>query len=41
VAKTHAPRAVAGRAARLLGAASPAMRRADLTATVDVDPQSL
>jgi primosomal protein N' (replication factor Y) (superfamily II helicase) len=41
VAKTHAPRAVAGRAARLLGAASPAMRRAGLTATVDVDPQSL
>jgi primosomal protein N' (replication factor Y) (superfamily II helicase) len=41
VAKTHAPRAVAGRAARMLGAASPAMRRAGLTATVDVDPQSL
>ncbi|MGZ8695546.1 MAG: replication restart helicase PriA [Gaiellaceae bacterium] len=41
VAKTHAPRAVAGRAARLLAAASVAMRRAGLTATVDVDPQSL
>jgi primosomal protein N' (replication factor Y) (superfamily II helicase) len=41
VAKTHAPRAVAGRAARLLGAAAPAMRRAGLTAAVDVDPQSL
>jgi primosomal protein N' (replication factor Y) len=41
VAKTHTPRAVAGRAARLLAAASVAMRRAGLTATVDVDPQSL
>src|SRR3954471_22717629 len=41
VAKTHTPRAVAGRAARLLAAASAAMRRAGLTAAVDVDPQSL
>jgi primosomal protein N' (replication factor Y) (superfamily II helicase) len=41
VAKTHTPRAVAGRAARLLAAASVAMRRAGLTAAVDVDPQSL
>ena len=41
VAKTDAPRALAGRAARLLSAAAPAMRRAGLTAVVDVDPQSL
>ncbi|HSC92885.1 MAG TPA: primosomal protein N' [Gaiellaceae bacterium] len=41
VAKTDRPRAVAARAARLLGAAAPAMRRAGLTAVVDVDPQSL
>jgi primosomal protein N' (replication factor Y) (superfamily II helicase) len=41
VAKTHTPRAVAGRAARLLAAAATAMRRAGLTAAVDVDPQSL
>ncbi len=41
VAKTHTPRAVAGRAARMLAAASVAMRRAGLTAVVDVDPQSL
>jgi primosomal protein N' (replication factor Y) (superfamily II helicase) len=41
VAKTHTPRAVAGRAARLLAAAAAAMRRAGLTAVVDVDPQSL
>jgi primosomal protein N' (replication factor Y) len=41
VAKTDRPRAVAGRAARLLAAAAPAMRRAGLTAVVDVDPQSL
>ena len=41
VAKTDAPRRIAARAARLLAAAAPAMRRAGLTAVVDVDPQSL
>jgi primosomal protein N' (replication factor Y) len=41
VAKTEQPRVVAGRAGRLLAAAAPAMRRAGLTAVVDVDPQSL
>jgi primosomal protein N' (replication factor Y) (superfamily II helicase) len=41
VAKTDEPRRVAARAARLLAAAAPAMRRAGLTAVVDVDPQSL
>ncbi len=41
VAKTESPRAVAAQAARLLAAAAPAMRRAGLSATVDVDPQSL
>jgi hypothetical protein len=41
VAKTDRPRAVAARAAALLAAAAPAMRRAGLTAVVDVDPQSL
>ena len=41
VAKTEHPRAVASQAARLLAAAAPAMRRARLTAVVDVDPQSL
>ena len=41
VAKTERPRAVAAGAARLLSAAAPAMRREDLTAVVDVDPQSL
>lgn len=41
VAKTDAPRQVAAQAARLLAAAAPAMRRAGLTAVVDVDPQSL
>ena len=41
VAKTDTPRALAGRAARLLAAAAPAMRRSGLTAVVDVDPQSL
>ncbi len=40
-AKTDRPRAVATRAAALLAAAAPAMRRAGLTAVVDVDPQSL
>jgi primosomal protein N' (replication factor Y) len=39
VAKTERPRALAARAGRLLAAASPALRRAGLTAVVDVDPQ--
>jgi primosomal protein N' (replication factor Y) len=39
VAKTERPRAVAAQAARLLAAAAPAMRRAGLSAVVDVDPQ--
>ncbi len=41
VAKTERPRAVAAQAARLLAAAAPAMRRAGLSAVVDVDPQSV
>ncbi|HEU4449142.1 MAG TPA: primosomal protein N' [Gaiellaceae bacterium] len=41
LAKTDAPRAVASRAARLLAAAAPAMRRGGLTASVDVDPQDV
>ena len=41
VAKTGEPRSLATRTARLLAAAAPAMRRAGLTAVVDVDPQSL
>ncbi len=41
VAKTDEPRRLAARAAKLLAAAAPAMRRAGLTAVVDVDPQSL
>ena len=41
VAKTSSPRAFASRAAALLSAAAPAMRRDGLTAVVDVDPQSL
>jgi len=41
VAKTAEPRRLAGRAARLLAGAAPAMRRAGLTVVVDVDPQSL
>jgi primosomal protein N' (replication factor Y) len=41
VAKTEHPRRIASQAARLLAAAAPAMRRAKLTAVVDVDPQSL
>jgi primosomal protein N' (replication factor Y) len=40
-AKTASPRAVATRAAALLAAAAPAMRREGLTAVVDVDPQSM
>jgi primosomal protein N' len=41
VAKTDEPRRLAARTARLLAAAAPAMRRAGLTAVVDVDPQTL
>ncbi len=41
VGKTDRPRALATRAAALLAAAAPAMRRAGLAAVVDVDPQSL
>jgi primosomal protein N' (replication factor Y) (superfamily II helicase) len=41
VAKTDHPRMIAAQASRLLSAAAPAMRRAGLTAVVDVDPQSL
>ncbi|HET7138244.1 MAG TPA: primosomal protein N' [Gaiellaceae bacterium] len=41
VAKTPQPRRLAAQAARLLAAAAPAMRRAGLTAVVDVDPQSV
>jgi len=41
VGKTQHPRALASRAAALLSAAAPAMRRAGLAAVVDVDPQSL
>ena len=41
VGKTDAPRALATRLASLLAAAAPAMRRAGLSAVVDVDPQSL
>jgi primosomal protein N' (replication factor Y) len=39
VAKTAHPRRVASLAAQLLSAAAPAMRRVDLSAVVDVDPQ--
>ncbi len=41
IAKTDRPRQLAARAGRLLAAAAPAMRRAGLTAVVDVDPQEL
>ena len=41
VAKTDHPGAFAAEAGRLLAAAAPAMRRAGLTAVVDVDPQAL
>jgi primosomal protein N' (replication factor Y) len=41
VVKTLQPRRIAARAGRLLSAASPAMRRASLTAVVDVDPQGV
>jgi primosomal protein N' (replication factor Y) len=40
-AKTARPRAVTIRAAALLAVAAPAMRKAGLTAVVDVDPQSV
>jgi primosomal protein N' (replication factor Y) len=39
--KTTSPRTFAGRAAALLAAAAPAMRRDGLSVVVDVDPQSL
>ncbi len=39
VAKSSRPRRIAERAAQLLAAAAPAMRRAELSAVVDVDPQ--
>jgi primosomal protein N' (replication factor Y) len=41
IAKTAEPRRLARRAAALIAAATPAMRRDGLTAVVDVDPQSL
>jgi primosomal protein N' (replication factor Y) len=41
VAKTEQPRKIAARAAQLLAAGAPAMRKAGLQAVVDVDPQSL
>jgi primosomal protein N' (replication factor Y) len=41
LAKTTSPRALASRAAGLLAAAAPAMRRDGLAVVVDVDPQSL
>ena len=41
IAKTERPRALAARAGRMLSAAAPALRRAGITAVVDVDPQSL
>ena len=41
VAKTTEPRRLAARAAQLLAAAAPAMRKANLSVVVDVDPQSL
>ena len=41
LAKTASPRAFASRAAGLLAAAAPAMRRDGLSVVVDVDPQSL
>jgi primosomal protein N' (replication factor Y) (superfamily II helicase) len=41
VAKTDRPGALAARAARALAAAAPAMRKAGLSAVVDVDPQNV
>jgi primosomal protein N' (replication factor Y) len=40
IAKVDRPRALASRAAALLAAAAPAMRKAGVTAVVDVDPQA-
>jgi primosomal protein N' (replication factor Y) (superfamily II helicase) len=39
--KAEKPRPIAARVAQLLGAAAPAMRREEVTAVVDVDPQGL
>jgi primosomal protein N' (replication factor Y) len=41
VVKTERPREVASRAARLLASAAKAMRAADMSVVVDVDPQSV
>jgi primosomal protein N' len=41
LAKTPEPRRIAVRAAELLAAATPALRRDGLSAVVDVDPQSM
>ena len=41
LAKTDHPRALAALAARVLAAAAPAMRKAGVSAVVDVDPQTL
>jgi primosomal protein N' (replication factor Y) len=41
IGKTDEPRRLASRVGHLLAAAAPAMRRAGLTAVVDVDPQTL
>jgi primosomal protein N' (replication factor Y) (superfamily II helicase) len=41
IAKAARPRPLAAAAGRLLAAAAPAMRRTDLSAVVDVDPQSV
>jgi len=41
VAKTDTPRALAAAAGRVLAAAAPAMRRAGVSAVVDVDPQTV
>ena len=41
IAKTTSPRAFASKAASLLSAAAPAMRRDGLSVVVDVDPQSV
>jgi primosomal protein N' len=41
IAKTNEPRKIASAAARLLSAAAPAMRRAGVTAVVEVDPQGM
>jgi primosomal protein N' len=41
LAKTEQPGRLAARVGHLLNAAAPALRRAGLTAVVDVDPQSV